>query len=485
MADPNKNLMDQAFAALLSDDDAQALAGRLGVDGAGEPAIWAYVVPGRQATEPAALLLGALRARLGQALPGYMHPSSVVVLDALPRTPNGKIDRARLPAPVSPPVESEAPPMNELERRVAGIWCSVLGLPGVDKTADFFEVGGHSLLAARLLGRFNAEFGRQLSLAALFEAPTIEAQARLLAGGGSREYDFRQVVRLQAGGSKLPLIAIHNTGVYYYRLSSRLGPDQPLTALQVFDPSLTHAAPPTGLEDIAADYVRLIRQVHPGGPYQLIGWCVGGVLAFEVARQLTALGCEVSFLALIDAWAPGYLRRMPRIRAFLADHSFRWQLIAADWRRMASGQQGMAAFLANRTLVKRLLRGLGLPVAAAAQHVPFEARGLSPEHYDQWLLGYLEAAEARYEPGSFAGRVTLLRGALEPQGPFLDPQMGWAALTSGGVEVVVMDGDHFTVFQGQGLEQMARQVSGALAASAVRGPESARSATANGDLVLE
>ncbi len=473
-------------AALLGHPALAEVVAVLGKDAVGEAAIWAYVVPARARAESSGKLIELLRGRLFQALPSYMHPASIVVLEALPRTPNGKIDRARLPAPVSTEgLSGTTVATNEVEQRVTRIWCLVLGLPVVDRSADFFEIGGHSLLAARLLSHINAEFGQQLSLATLFQAPTIEAQADLLGDGGPRKYDFRQVVQLQATGAKPPLIAIHNTGVYYYRLSSRLEPDQPLTALQLFDPSLTHEALPSRLEDIAAEYVRLIRQVHPTGPYQLIGWCVGGVVAYEVARQLTALKHEVSFLALIDAWAPGYLRRLPAVRAFLADQSFRWQLIATDWRRTMAQEQSLTAFLSNRTVVKKVLRWVGKPVADRAPPVSFEGRGLSPENYDQWLLGYFEEAERRYQPGAFAGRVTLLRSALEPQGPFLDPKMGWGVITSGVIDVVVMDGDHFTVFEGQGLEQMASKVSAALATCAARVPTGSRRAAVAGDLVLE
>jgi amino acid adenylation domain-containing protein len=435
-------------------------------DPSGEGSLRAYVAPRRDHQVPPRDLVGELRHRLGQTLPAYMHPSSISVLGMLPRMPNGKLDRNSLPAPAMPVGERPTDAaFTGLEQLVAGIWSSVLGCPVQDITADFFEVGGNSLLAARLLARINAEFRQQMTLAMLFQAPTIAAQARLLVEDLPREYDFRQVVRLQASGSRPPLIAIHNTGVYFYRLSSRLGADQPLTALQLFDPSVTSEAPPTQLEDIAAGYVRLIFKVHPAGPYQLIGWCIGGVLAFEVGRQLTALGHEVSFLALIDAWAPGHLRRMSRLRAVLADYSFRWQLIAADWRRAAAGRQGLADFLGNRTLIRRLMRRLGYARAEPAAPVPFEARGQSPESYDQWLVGYLADAEDRYEPGPYAGNITLLRSALEPHGPFLEPGMGWATLTTGTVDVVVMAGDHFTVFQGQGLGQMAGKVTTALAAA--------------------
>jgi hypothetical protein len=119
----------------------------VGTEPSGQQAIRAYVVPRRDAAEQSETLIGALRASVAEALPGYMHPASIVVLDTLPRTPNGKIDRARLPEPAARKRERASQPANEIERRVAKIWSSVLGLPEVDRTADFFELG--RTLAAR------------------------------------------------------------------------------------------------------------------------------------------------------------------------------------------------------------------------------------------------------------------------------------------------------------------------------------------------
>jgi thioesterase domain-containing protein len=271
------------------------------------------------------------------------------------------------------------------------------------------------------------------------------------------------MVRLHAAGSKPPLIAIHNTGVFYYNLSRLLGPEQPLTALQLFDPVSVRATLPQSLEEIAAEYVALIRRVQPTGPYQLLGWCVGGVLAFEVARQLSAQQQSVAFVGLIDAWAPGNRQRMSKLRAWLAGHSYRLQLVLADGRRTLAGQQSFGAFLRHRVAVRHLLRGLGWNVPSIRQ-ATFEDRHSSGERYDRWLDGYLDEAAARYTPRIYDGKVDLLCSSREPRGWFLDPLFGWGAFVPAGIDAAVLDGDHFTVFQGNGLEQMAKTIDAALAA---------------------
>ena len=468
--------LGEVEAALLRHPDITEAVAILGQDPSGQAAIWAYAVPRRSVQDPPEVLAGALRTGLAQFLPSYMRPSAIVMLDALPRTPNGKIDRRSLPAPEREKRQSKEPAqlLNEIERRLATIWSSVFGFECIDKTADFFESGGHSLLAARLLARIDAEFGRRLSLLTLFKAPSIAEQAKLLMQDGQREYEFRQVVRLHLGGSKPPLIAIHNTGVYYYNLSKYLGPDQPLTALQLFDPSIARQTFPQTLQDIAAEYVQLIHKFQTRGPYKLIGWSVGGVLAFEVARQLVEAGDEVSLLAMIDAWAPGQKDRLPKWRAILADYSYRWQLIGADWQRVISREQNLAAFLGQRTLSKRLLRWLGRSQDDAPARVGFDTREASAENYDRWLLGHLEEAAQGYEPKSYPGKITLLCSAREPRGLFLDPQMGWGAFALGGVDVAVIEGDHFTIFKGRGLEQMAARIAEAIAVHGGRGKLSHR-----------
>ncbi|MHB8624401.1 MAG: non-ribosomal peptide synthetase [Sulfuricaulis sp.] len=447
-------------AVLLRHPDIVEAVAVLGQEPSGENAIWAYVVAQHAQSELSGLN-DVLHTALAQSLPIYMRPSSIVLLAALPRTPNGKIDRGSLPPPASERSHSDvsAAPLNEIEQRLAKIWSSVLGFDIYESTADFFELGGHSLLAARLLARIEDEFGQRLSLLNLFKAPSIGEQAKLLTQSSQPEFDFRQVVRLQPNGSKPPLIVIHNTGVYYYNLSKRLGPDQPLIALQLFDPSIARQSLPKNLIDIAAEYVQLIHKHQATGPFKLTGWCVGGILAFEVAQQLVEAGHKVSLLAMIDSWAPGYLSRLSRVRAILADCSYRWRLIGADWQKVMSREQNLTAFLAHRAITKRLLNWFVGPQAGAPARVTLAAREKSAEEYDQWLLGYLEEMTRGYEPRLYQGKISLLRSAQEPKGWFIDSQMGWGAFASQGVEIVVIDGDHFSMFKGQGLEQMASHIS--------------------------
>jgi thioesterase domain-containing protein/acyl carrier protein len=335
------------------------------------------------------------------------------------------------------------------------VWSEVLATGDIRIHDNFFELGGHSLLAARMLGRVEAEFGRRISLAGLFRAPTIRELAQLLDRNDLRDFDFRQVVKLQPLGSRPPVIGINNTGIYYM-LAKRLGAEQPFTSLQLFDPSVKTAEMPKTLEEIAAGYVQLIRRVQPTGPYVLMGWCVAGALAFEVACQLDAKFGELAQLYLMDSWVPNYRQRLPALRSVIADYSLRWQFILADWRAVKASGKGLLEFLRHRLVVKKFLLMFGLQSPTRA--VVAESREVTPEDYDQWLLGYLQALTSRYEPKVFRGRILLFRSRAEPTGWWFDPQAGWGPFAAGGVDLQMVVGDHFTMFSDPGVSQMAERI---------------------------
>jgi thioesterase domain-containing protein/aryl carrier-like protein len=453
-------------AALLSHPEvAEAVAHAVRTP-AGDGAIYPYVSARARISDPARLT-SDLQARLQRALPAYMIPAAITVLDVLPRTPNGKIDRKALPTPRASAVSAVAPPMNETERRLMEIWRSVLGVQEIGRDANFFELGGHSVLAARLAARVEAAFGHRLNLAVLFKAPTLAEQAHLLDSDSGRQFDFRQVVKLQPNGARLPIIAVNNTGIFYV-LSKRLGADQPFTCLQLFDPANGAAKLPGTVEELAAEYVRLIRSVQPNGPYAFVGWCIAGALTFEVARQIAASGQKVAMLAMMDTWAPGHMRRLGPFRGKLTDWAYRFCLVRRDFRRLRRGEQGWASFLGNRVVFKKLGRWLGYRLPAG----PSQAPGRDPQHdaeaYDLWLLNYLETLMKVYEPKVYQGKVSLFRSGEEPHGLWIDKKMGWRPFALGGVDVVVISGDHYSVFNDPGVMEMAASIHSIIGAHNVK-----------------
>jgi non-ribosomal peptide synthetase component F/thioesterase domain-containing protein len=422
----------------------------------GESIIAAYVVLRQKSDAATDAWKERLRTVLAESLPAALIPSSFAALGALPQTADGVADRRALQF-LKIPVnrgEHSGRPSGEIEEGLAGIWRSMLGLPSIEVTDNFFEMGGHSLLAARMLTQVEQTFGRRIQLATLFAAPTIRDLAKVLAQSEPREFDFRQMVKLQPNGSKTPLIAINNTGNYYL-LAKYLGADQPFISLQLFDPSVKTEKMPQTLEEVAAEYVKLIRRVQPNGPYIILGWCAAGALAFEVACQLMATGQRVRHLFLMDAWVPRYIQRLPPLRRLISDNTLSWQLILADWRNYRSGRQSFSDFLAHRMVVQKLKR---LWSRARPNVEDGDKPQMTREDYDRWLLHYLQSLTGKYEPGVYRGGLALFRSKQEPTGWFFDPNAGWGKYTSEGVRLFKVSGDHFTMFQGAGAIEMASHI---------------------------
>jgi non-ribosomal peptide synthetase component F/thioesterase domain-containing protein len=424
---------------------------------AGDSVIVANIVLRRESTEIDSDTVERIRNRLAESLPAAMLPSAYEAYEALPRHKNGDLDRqALLRLRPGRDAAKDLQASGDIEIRLVDMWQSMLKVPVIAVTDNFFEMGGHSLLAARMLTQIENSFGRRIPLATLFAAPTIYELAKVLEQPDARAFDFRQMVKLQPNGSKPPLIALNNTGNYYL-LAKYLGPDQPFISLQVFDPSTKGEQMPQTLEEVAAEYVQLIRRVQPHGPYNLMGWCVAGALSFEIARQLANAQQKVAHLFLMDSWIPRYIDRQPPLRKFISCYSLRWQLTWQEWGKARS----VGEFISERASVQKLKR-LWSRLARRTQYAHDEdSAQQTGEDYDRWLLSYLQELTSKYEPGTYSGVVTLFRSTKEPTGLLFDPEAGWGRFTTAGVKLFKVTGDHFTMFQNTGAAQMA-EIIGAL-----------------------
>ena len=265
----------------------------------GHKRLVAYVVPVGRSIAPA-----ALREHLRASLPDYMVPSAIIPLDELPLTPNGKVDRRALPEPDLAPTHARRVPRTPQEEILCGLFAEVLGVERVGIDDNFFELGGHSLLAIRLISRIRSSMDADISIRSLFEAPTVEALTKRLTRGRPALSDFEVLLPIRPAGSKLPLFCIHDAGGFswpYSKLIRHIPPEHPIYGLQARN--LTQRARrPRSIDEMAEDYLSFIRRIQPHGPYNLLGWSFGGLVAHAIATQLQSMGEEVALLALLDSY---------------------------------------------------------------------------------------------------------------------------------------------------------------------------------------
>ncbi|MGH9958316.1 MAG: alpha/beta fold hydrolase, partial [Pyrinomonadaceae bacterium] len=432
-------------------------------DHPGEKRLVAYVV----AQEGPAPAGSELRGFVRERLPEYMVPSAFLALEVLPLTPNGKVDRKALPASdVSASLqEGFISPRDTLELQLTQIWRNVLDVHPIGVKDNFFEVGGHSFLAVRLMAQIQRTFGKNLPLATLFEAPTIEQLADIL----RRQTDslrWSPLVAIQPEGSSRPFFSMPGAGgsvIYFHALARRLGLDQPFYGLQArgLDGEST---PHTRAEDIAAYNIDALQAIQPQGPYLLGGHSFGASVAFEMAQQLRKRGHEVARLFILDATAPVFIDKPA-----LPDD---------------------ASLMANIANILGQLFGKNLEVSDDA------LRLLDPDEQLNYLKECLQMAEVwppeigtkqvrglvqvfkanhqiHYVPQEvFPTRITLFRSSeVNPEDIIGDDQIseilrdaawGWGQFSEEPVEVHVVPGDHITMMTEPHVQVLAERLKACL-----------------------
>ncbi len=276
-------------------------------DKSGDKYLCVYVVPESKSTFNALVL----KEHLAGKLPGYMIPSYFIALERFPLTTNGKIDRKALPEPEIKAGESYAPPQDKLEKKLVEIWSEVLeispDLIGVD--TNFFELGGHSLKAASVISGIYDELDIRVPLIEIFRTPTVRQLAQYIkyAEGESASITDKNLVLLKKStGGAGHLFFIHDgTGDVegYIEFCKDLNIDVHCWGVRAA-PLENYTPVNLSMENIAANYIKILRKVQPHGPSCIAGWSLGGVIAFEMVLQLETLGQNTSFLGLIDAPAP-------------------------------------------------------------------------------------------------------------------------------------------------------------------------------------
>ena len=247
----------------------------------------------------------AFKRILKEKLPDYMVPTAFVEINEFPLTATLKVDRKKLPAPDLTRSELETgfvAPRNEMEKTLAGIWSEVLGVKDIGINDNFFELGGHSLIAVGMMARIEKAVGKSVPLSALLENSTVKTLANLLGDEEKVAKAWKSLVPVKSTGTKMPIYLVHGAGLHvmmFQTLAEYMSREQPIFALQAKGLN-GEDEPIDRMEDIAAHYVSELLEHNSNGPYAIAGYSFGGLIAFEMAKQLKARGKEVAMLGTVS-----------------------------------------------------------------------------------------------------------------------------------------------------------------------------------------
>ena len=413
--------------------------------------------------DSAPLAVEELRAHLRRALPDYMIPAGFVRLQSLPLTANSKVDRKALSNPGEPKSESREPVAvyDDVEKRLAEIWQDVLGVNRVEAGDDFFELGGHSLLALRLIARVETVFARKIPVSAVFQARTVAQMANLLREE-SQPPRASSIVEIQSHGHRPPLMLVHGAGGGmlwgYTALAQHLGTDQPVYAFK--SRGLDGGEEFATIEEIARHYVADLRAFQPHGPYCLGGYCFGGNVAYEMAREIRAHGEQVALLALINCMPPN--SSYERIR-FSPAFGVEFLKNVAYWSRyvlrLKHGRRWEFLSWKLRAIRTKLQHKLRLSGAASLDFNIADFVDLASQPEGRRSLWEAHAhALFQHHPKAYAGRITLFRTQGHALLCSFNEAYGWRDLATDGVAVHIVSGAHETVMDEPNVQALAGEL---------------------------
>jgi thioesterase domain-containing protein/acyl carrier protein len=344
-----------------------------------------------------------------------------------------------------------AAPVDPRQQEMAEIWQRVLGIDRIGIHDDYFKLGGTSLLAVRLVLEIEKTFARQLPIAVLLRAPTIEKLCGQLDAPAERDDLAIVTLRPPGPGGGPPLFLLPGIGGHvmsYRQLSELMEGTQAIHGMEM-RPEIESNRRPRAMEQIADEFCGRLRTFQPEGPYLLAGWSFGGSLAFAMARQLQEAGQTVGLVALFDTFCHGYPAPVTRGEIIRRHSANLWRLSAAGKARYVAEKLSFTAGV----LKHRTLRVLGV------RKTDFHIYKV-PEVEE--MVAVCDAAWNAYQPTPLAGKLTLIRATHRPQRigvSFDDPYNGWGALAGGGVEVYPIESGHMKLFEEPAVHAVAAALS--------------------------
>ncbi len=428
-------------------------------DEPGSEKLVAYVV----AKKDVKVIQGELRAFMQKSLPPYMIPSAFVFLEKIPLTPNRKIDRNALPPPdgIIEKTITYASPRDCIETQLVKLWEEILEVHPIGIHDNFFNIGGHSLLAYRLLLQIQKKISSKITLADFYQALTIEELAQML-----RKDEWSNgncsMVCLQKGTYQKafpPLYFIHVLGIglkFCRPIVKYLGADIPVYGLsiQLFDlqPQVENR-----VEDIARFYVLQVKKIQPEGPYMFVGFSNGGLIAFEMAKQMRESGEDVSLVALLDSILLLTFKKTDLVRR-LKEHYKNWKREGSSYVKQKIVKRSYYIWLQKVTFLLFRIKSLYYKLIAKSGDM-----SIAFKEYVTWRENH--EASIRYNPEPYAGKVILFKSdhTSTEIDNIKDPQLGWGEVSLGGVEIINCPGDHVSMLTDPHVETVANKLRQAIA----------------------